>query len=122
MTDLLARARIGIALAIVRDQPEFFRQDFEGWLLENWSIYERFEREALVVAARRKHYGANTIIEYLRHQTLLADTASEWKLDDRWTSSIARLFAMMNSAHDKLFEFRERRKDGVVLAPGRAAA
>lgn len=114
--------RLGVALTIVRDCPEYFRVDFDGWLLENWALYERFEREALSVAVRRKHYGANTIIEYLRHQTLLADASSEWKMNDRWTSSIARLFAMMNSAHDELFEFRERRKDGVVLAPGRTAA
>lgn len=105
------------AIAEVEAHPDYFRPEFGEWLRGNWPLYERFEREALAVARRRQHYGANTIIEYLRHQTALADDGGEWKLNDRWTSSIARLFAVLNPSYGQLFEFRERKRDGVVLAP-----
>jgi hypothetical protein len=112
------------AAAIVAGNLVYFRPGFGEWLASNWPLYERFETEALKIAKRREHYGANTIIEYLRHETMLADTDAEWKMNDAWTSSLARLFAMLNPSHDRLFEFRERKRDGVVLAPscGRKAA
>lgn len=115
--------RMRTALALIAGTPETFRSDFAAWLKGNWELYVAFEREAFIVVERgREHYGANTIIEYLRHQTLLADRDGEWKMNDRWTSSIARLFAMMNPVSGKLFEFRERKRDGVVKMPvGRAA-
>lgn len=95
-------------------KPEMFRDDFDGWLLNNWYLYLRFEKEANRVAHRRTHYSANTIIEYLRHETAMRDsTDEEFKFNDRWTSSIARLYGLMNPINAGLFEYRERR-DGVV--------
>lgn len=109
--------RLDLALQAVETCPHLYRQDFSAWLRDNWAIYRAFEREALIVRERgRSHYGANTIIEYLRHQTVLADAAAEWKIDDRWTSSIARLFAALNPSCVDFFQFRER-MGGVVKAP-----
>lgn len=115
-------SRAELALECVATCPHLYREDFAAWLSENWAVYLAFERESLAVHYRgRSHYGANTIIEYLRHQTLLADQDGEWKMNDRWTSSLARLFAAMNPECANLFEFRER-KFGVVKAPAQRAA
>ena len=120
----LAHDRKHTALLMVACKPELFREDFAAWLKENFSIWEAFEREAnRVWYSGRHHYAANTIIEHLRHETLLADKNAEFKMNDRWTSSIARLYVLMHEDRAELFEFRQRH-NGVVQAPhhGRMAA
>ena len=108
-------SRLHTALIFIAFKPDAFRPEFHTWLSDNFFLYEAFEREANRVATRRAHWSANTVIEYLRHETMLRDVSSEWKLDDRWVSSIARLYALMNPGHRDLFEYRTR-KDGVVKA------
>lgn len=110
------------ALCFIAAKPDYFRDDFADWLRENWALYTAFERQALrVYKLGRKHYGANTIIEYMRHSTMLKDKDAEFKLNDKWTSSIARLFAMMNPLCADLFEFRER-QGGVVKGKHQAGS
>lgn len=114
----LSLDRQGDVLAVVSVHADSFREGFAAWLVDNWSIYRRFEEEALKVRRRgRDHWGANTIIEYLRHQTALEDSGGEWKVNDRWTSSVARLAALVNPELATFFEFRERRHGGVVKTP-----
>ena len=111
------------ALRVIDANPEVFRVDFRAWLEVGWKVWLAFEREAIAVAAVRRHWSANTIIEYLRHQTMLRDPTDEsYKFNDRWTSSMARLFVMVHVRHQHLFEFRERQSDGVVSLPPRKAA
>lgn len=87
---------------------QVFTREFLAYLKENLHIYHAFEREALLVVARgRRHYSARTIIEVLRHESLLAEAGGGWKLNDWHTPYLARLFALMNPAHGQLFEFRE---------------
>ena len=120
----LAHDRKHTALVFVETKPEYFRPDFAQWLTENFSIWEAFEREANNVwASGRRHYSAYTVIEVLRHHTLLADKDAEFKINQRWTSSIARLYAFMYAERAELFEYRERH-NSVVQAPhhGRVAA
>lgn len=110
----LTSDRLHTAECFVEALPDCFRQEFGGWLRENWEIYTAFEAQAIKIhKLGREHYGANTIIEYLRHNTLMADKNNEFKINDRFTSSLARLFVLMNPQCEGLFEFRERR-DGVV--------
>lgn len=104
----LEKARRIIGLA-----PEQFRDGFLSWITENWSLYERFEREARAVGEIREHYAAHTIIEYMRHETLLRDKDADFKVNEAWSSSMARLFAHLNPDRQRLFEFRVR-KGGVV--------
>lgn len=111
--------RAHTAQVFIATKPEYFREGFDAWLSINWPIYEAFEREAhRVWRGGRRHFGANTIIEHLRFETLTRDKTAEFKLDDRWTSSIARLYGLLNPERATLFEFRERR-DGVVKTPDR---
>jgi hypothetical protein len=117
MTDNQAQRLID-ASAMIKKHPECFRPKFDAWLLgSNWDIYAAFEYHSLGVHQRgRKHYAANTIIEYLRHSSFLEDSDSEFKISDQWTSSIARLFVMLNPQCAHLFEFREN-PYGVVKMP-----
>ncbi len=105
----LERARL-----VIREAPDQFRAGFYTWLSDNWTLYHRFEQQGIAVAMRgRKHYSAYTIVEYLRHETMLRDQDEEFKLNQAWSSSMARLFAHLNPQHADLFEFRVR-KGGVV--------
>lgn len=98
------------ALLFVSTKPERFRDLFEDWLDDNIVIWFGFEREANKMWEQgRKHYSANTIVEYLRHYTLLADVEAEFKVNDKWTSSLARLYACHYPERASMFEFRERR-------------
>lgn len=96
-------------LAAAALNPDRYRGDFYGWLHDNSHIMLAFETEAERVWARgRRHYSARTIVEYLRHETLLAETSGEWKINDWWTPDMARLFVALHP--DKpLFEFREHK-------------
>lgn len=118
----MTQGELNIAAALahryVLAQPDLFREGFAAWLSDNWKMYQRFERIALDVNAHgRRHYGANSIIEVIRYQTVMADASDEFKVDDRWTSSMARLCVLMNPFLRDFFEFRERRRDGVVKMP-----
>jgi hypothetical protein len=103
------------ALAIVSKYPGQFRSGFAVWLEGNWDLYAAFEKEALRVAAVRAHYSAARIIEWLRHDTAMREEGERdgFKLNQAWTSSIARLFANRYPDHSKLFEYRVR-EDAVV--------
>lgn len=111
MMHALARAQ-----SIIEAVPNQFRPGFADWLVNNWSIFEAFMREALRVARFDgiEHYSAHRIIEYLRHDTVLR-SGEDFKINEAWTSSMARLFAHMNPAHVGLFEYRVR-DDAVVAA------
>lgn len=96
--------------------PKQFRKGFADWLYENLDIQRRLEAEALaVVNLGFRHYSAHTIIEYLRHHTNLTDKTGRFKIDEKWSSSMARLFAHMHPQHKDLFSFRVR-KHAVVGA------
>jgi hypothetical protein len=90
--------------------PRQFRKGFADWLWSNIDLQRELDREALRVAALGKtHYSAHTIIEYMRHYTMLADSGSEFKINELWSSSMARMFAHMHPQHAGLFEFRVRK-------------
>lgn len=110
------RQFIVAAYAIILRFPGQFRKGFDDWLWDNVSVQRAFEAEALAVAAtKRTHYSAYTIVEYLRHHTMLRSTNDEFKVNQAWTSSMARLFAHMNPPQSELLKFRNR--IGAVVAP-----
>ena len=87
---------------------------FAAWLEKNAHIYGAFEKESLSVAQRRDRYSARTIVEYMRHHTLLAEAGEGWKIDNDMAPGLARLFAILNPKHKGLFEFRERHAEGAA--------
>lgn len=110
--------RLHTAEVFISCKPDLFRPNFDHWIAENWAIYVGIEREAIRVwDAGRRHYSINTIVEWMRHHTLISDRDAEFKINDAWTSSLARLFCLMNADKATLFEFRERLSDGIVKVP-----
>lgn len=87
--------------------PHRYRRGFDDWLWGNLHIQRAFEHEALMVAALgRKHYAARTIVEYLRHYTLIREANGEFKINGNWVPSMARLFEAMYPQHAGMMKFR----------------
>lgn len=86
-----------------------YRPDFAVWLDLNWHIWERFRSEADKIRARRSHYAARTIAEYLRHQTMLREAADfEFKLNNNNVPDLARLYMALCPAAEGFFNLRGR--------------
>lgn len=93
--------------ALVRQHADTFRKGFAGWLAENRHVWTAFEREADRVWAKgRRHYSARTLIEYLRHDTALSESAGEWKVNNNHAPDLARLYRLAHPARAELFELR----------------
>ena len=80
--------------------------NFDEWIADNPHIYQAFEREALAIARKRPRYSARTIVEFLRHHTLITEKDGEWKINDHATTHLDRLFAKNHPTYAHLFEFR----------------
>lgn len=99
------------ALTFVDCRPDLFRPDFHEWLsnIENYRIFEAFEREANKVwDSGRPHYSARTIVEYLRHHTMLQErsTGLAFKLNGNYAPDLARLYVCYHPERAEFFEFR----------------
>jgi hypothetical protein len=82
---------------------------FWMWFKDNQRVYEEFERQALAMAMRgRKRYSARTIVEVLRWSSDISDSETTFRLNDKYTPGMARLFM---EEHGKrfpgFFELRE---------------
>lgn len=107
------------ALAVVLRNYQQFRSDFAEWLIENFHVFEAFEREADRIRAKgRAHWSHRTIWEYLRHETALREKDSDLKLDNNYTRSCAVLYSLLHPDAKGFFSFR----DGVSVAEQARAA
>jgi hypothetical protein len=106
--DLFEGAERTQALFIVQQNPDLFMDGFEAYLNEQWAVWKAFEHEAQRVAFRgRQHYSAKTIVEWLRHETVVKEANSLFKVNNNATSSLARLFVLRHPRFADFFEFRE---------------
>ena len=95
-------------LNIVRLNPDQFSQEFTDWIVDNLHIWEAFEVEASRIRAKgRSHYSSRTIVEYLRHNTALADTDGTFKINDHCVPYLGRLYVLVNPSAKGFFEFRK---------------
>lgn len=70
-----------------------FQPDFQSWLDRNWHIWLAFARESSRIYARgRTHYSARTVIEWMRHETAMAEKGSQFKINNRYVPDLARLY------------------------------
>lgn len=92
---------------LVLDNESIFRAGFHAWLRDNRHVWTAFEREANRAWARgRRHYSARTIIEYLRHETALADAGGDFKINGNNVPDLARLYRLVHPERAGLFETR----------------
>lgn len=98
-------------LYVVTAQPWRYRPYFARWLSVNWTIWERFEREASAVYERgRRHYSARTLIEFIRHSTVLAEVGGDFKINNNAAPDLARLYLTLYPEREGLFEIRDKRE------------
>ena len=105
-------------IALVDANPGVFSDDFREWLGENRHVWAAFEREALKVWHRgRRHYSARTIIEVLRHESALADTGPDFKINNNSAPDLARLWRLYRPEAADLFELRHSATSSRGVAP-----
>lgn len=94
---------------ILVDGCSDFRHDFDGWLRDNIVIWERFELEATRTwMAGRRHYSARTLIEYIRHDTMLSEASGEWKINGNFVPDLSRLYMLAHPDRAGFFELRHQ--------------
>ena len=91
---------------ILTDSSQF-RADFGEWLYENLHIWLAFAEQADRVWDRgRRHYSARTIVEVLRHESMLAEVGGDWKINGNFVPDLARLYVQRYPERAGLFETR----------------
>lgn len=96
-------------LDLAKSKPAAFRPGFLVWLAENGHIWTAFRRESDKAWSRgRRHYSARTVIEYLRHETMIAQKAGAWKIDGNNVADLARLYLLTYPNRAGFFETRSR--------------
>lgn len=107
--------RLKQALDLIESHREHFRQSFPDWLIVNFPIFQAFEREAQKVWDKgRKHYSARTIMEVIRHETLLSEFDGQYKVNDHATPDCARLYLLLHPEQKGFFELRNIEKRPAV--------
>lgn len=93
---------------LVQANPDAFRPDFLQWLTWNPHIWTAFVAKADEVRARgRKHYSARTIVEVLRHESVLRESPlGQWKINDHAAPNLARLYILFRPEAYGFFELR----------------
>ncbi len=99
-----------IALSKVAASPALFKRDFYQWVKDNYPVFEYFEQSALKVHGHGvKHYSARTIVEVMRHRTNIREIGDgTWKLNDKRTPDMSRLFLALHPELGGFFEMRKR--------------
>jgi len=99
---------MGEVLAFVRTNPKLFSEDVE-WFKLNWHVVQAFETVTLgLIKQGRKHYSSRTILEVLRHESLLRGSEDNFKLNNNHAPDLARAFVV---CHLEYIDFWEYRRD-----------
>lgn len=94
----------------IKSEAAAISPEFTTWVAENPAIVARFFLEAHRVWLRgRRHYSARTIIEFIRHETSLADASDlAYKINNNVVPKLARLYLRIYPERDGLFELRNK--------------
>lgn len=88
-----------------------YSPEFPQWLAANGHIWRAFEYQANRVWDRgRRHYSARTLIEVLRHESMLAEVGGMFKINNAAAPNLARLYAELHPDRACLFETRQNAK------------
>jgi hypothetical protein len=82
-------------------------QLFVEYHRDNPEIYVEFERLTLkAIAAGRKNYGANGIVELIRWNTTVIARNDKFKINNNYAPHYARMFEERNPQHEGFFRKR----------------
>ena len=81
--------------------------NFVEWIRDNEHIWIAFRDEALkMTRLGYQHYSSKTIMEYLRHHSVISENSDEFTLNNNHTPYLARVFALAYPKHAGLFAYR----------------
>jgi len=70
-------------------------------------IWNEFNRRALHMSVKRKRFSASAIIEVIRWDTALKGGDEDFKINNNWTSGLARLWMHFNGdKHPTFFQLK----------------
>ena len=100
--------------AVLDFNGDAYPVNFWRWLEVNQHVYRAFCAYAFRMAMKgRKHYGAKTIVEVLRYETDLRDSEKTFKLNNNYTSGMARLFMSEHGKkYPRFFQLRDSLGNG----------
>lgn len=85
---------------------------FWEFIKDNPSAYPTFERFTLeVIRSGRKRFGAKAIVERVRWFSMFEERGGSWKINNNYTSFLARMFEAMNPQHKGFFSMRASEAD-----------
>ena len=77
----------------------------------NVRVFCDFVEEAFKVRSRRDRYSARTIIELLRHHTIVSDDSDTYKISDHLIPIFSRLSMYIFPELDGFFKLKGRKND-----------
>jgi hypothetical protein len=93
---------------MVSMHASLFSKGFPVWIEKNEHIWKGFEVQAnRIHATGRKHYSAYTIVEWMRHNTALAEVDGRFKISNNIKPDLARLYALMYPERGEMFSFKQ---------------
>ena len=92
--------------------PKYRKQFMEWWPI-NMHVIEAFEKYALQLkrSGKREYYSIKAILERLRWDSMLEDSALDYKLNNNHVSCISRIIMRLNPELDGMFKTRNQVKD-----------
>ena len=89
-----------------------YRKDFIEWFPLNMHVIEAFERYAIELKrnGNREYYSIKAILERLRWDSMLEDSALDYKLNNNHAACISRILMRLNPELDGMFQLRSQVK------------
>ena len=89
-----------------------YRKDFIAWFPLNMHVIEAFERYAIELKrnGNREYYSIQAILERLRWDSILEDSALDYKLNNNHAACISRILMRLNPELDGMFQLRSQVK------------
>ena len=89
-----------------------YRKDFIAWFPLNMHVIEAFERYAIELKrnGNREYYSIKAILERLRWDSMLEDSALDYKLNNNHAACISRILMRLNPELDGVFQLRSQVK------------
>ena len=89
-----------------------YRKDFIEWFPLNMHVIEAFERYAIELKrnGNREYYSIKAILERLRWDSMLEDSALDYKLNNNHAACISWILMRLNPELDGMFQLRSQVK------------
>ena len=105
--------------SLLTNEPEIldevkyrYRKQFIEWFPLNMHVIEAFERYAIELKrnGNREYYSIKAILERLRWDSMLEDSALDYKLNNNHAACISRILMRLNPELDGMFQLRSQVK------------